>query len=179
MASALSSALGMGDVAHLVDAASTRLERASVAMSDYYEQHGIPVPEPESNEALKARFSQALRDTYELSEVLQGGERPGGPQHIFDFESGLRLVVSRDNLGVIGNYVHFSMSVLPGELAERLRAVARAQGVSQAMEDMKAVGVERFRYLSDYEGEIPFTGLSAEKSVPHWQIPIETWEAVR
>ena len=71
--------------------------------------------EPEGMRLMKARFAEAVRKVYELDAVEAGLEqRPGVERkHVFDFEDGMRLIVSRDRLeGEVS--LHVSVSFMPG-----------------------------------------------------------------
>jgi hypothetical protein len=54
---------------------------------------------PESIEALKARYSKALERLYDV-EIISGNNYEGRPslypEHIFDFQDGFRLIISRE-----------------------------------------------------------------------------------
>jgi hypothetical protein len=50
-------------------------------------------------EQLKSRYQEAIKSSYDAAAVTHGqAERPGTkPQHVFDFENGIRLIISRDH----------------------------------------------------------------------------------
>lgn len=54
---------------------------------------------PQPTEKLKSRYQEAIKSSYDVSAVTHGQiERPGEkPQHVFDFENGIRLIISRDH----------------------------------------------------------------------------------
>lgn len=58
-------------------------------------------PNPQPIEVLASRFSEALVGEYDPVAMLHGDqEGPGGkPQHVFDFEQGVRLIISIDKIG--------------------------------------------------------------------------------
>lgn len=68
--------------------------------------------EPESEQSLKARFQEALKDRFDVREVENNlTERPGlMRKHVFDFQDGLRLIVSNDKSGN-NYYMHVSASL--------------------------------------------------------------------
>ena len=68
--------------------------------------------EPEPEKSLKARFQEALEDRFDMQQVEDGLiERPGLiRKHVFDFQDGLRLIVSNDKSGN-NYYMHISASV--------------------------------------------------------------------
>jgi hypothetical protein len=67
---------------------------------------------PEPLKQLIERYPQALTTTYDVEKIADGSskDRPGlHPENIFDFEDGIRIIVSTDLLE--GNYyTHFSGS---------------------------------------------------------------------
>lgn len=73
----------------------------------------------ESLDLLKARFPAALRRVWDGDELVRLGQKGGGdyerpsatPEHIFDFFSGLRMVVSRERHTGLGVCLHCSMSM--------------------------------------------------------------------
>lgn len=106
---------------------------------------------PEPLETLRVRYPVALRDLIEIDSVLQGTQlRPGEQRtHVFDCEDGLRLIVSRDDLGM-GPVLHLSASIggenLP--LESWLRAVARTRGPIAALDALVDEAETRFAQLS-------------------------------
>jgi len=73
----------------------------------------MPLPiEPEPLEDIKARFHLALEGVVDGAKVASGEvERPAiDRKHVFDFENGMRLIVSVDkNFGM--TFLHVSVSV--------------------------------------------------------------------
>lgn len=70
---------------------------------------------PQPVEQLKSRYQAAIQTAYDANAVLNNNEvRPGcKPQHVFDFESGIRLIISRDYHN-IKEVIHISGSFDPG-----------------------------------------------------------------
>jgi hypothetical protein len=70
---------------------------------------------PQPIDRLKERFKTALSKSYSVSSVTDGKtERPGTkPEHVFDFENGIRLIISRDYHNG-EEYIHVSGSFDPG-----------------------------------------------------------------
>lgn len=68
---------------------------------------------PESLEAMKARFPEAIEHPYDVDEIALRVElRPGmDRKHVFDFEDGIRLIISRDYERGRKPLLHFSGSV--------------------------------------------------------------------
>ena len=77
----------------------------------------MPLPwEPESLESIKARFAAALTPDVEFIKVIRGEQPYPGTQrqHVFDFESGIRLIASTDlGTGNSHHLVHLSFGVSP------------------------------------------------------------------
>ena len=68
--------------------------------------------EPEPEFAMKARYADAIGDIVRINDIQCGKSTPPSKErkHVFDFNSGLRLIISRDTDG-IRTYLHFSASV--------------------------------------------------------------------
>ena len=67
--------------------------------------------EPELEELMKNRFSDAINPVYLIKAIEQGGARPGQfRKHVFDYYDGTRLIVSRDTLEGAGTFLHVSVS---------------------------------------------------------------------
>ena len=67
--------------------------------------------EPETFEQIKARFVEAIREPVDLESVRAGTRKPpsGERKHVFDFEDGMRMIVSVD-LIVDTYFLHISVS---------------------------------------------------------------------
>lgn len=67
--------------------------------------------QPELEETMKARFPAALNPIYDIDAIESGEqEEPSFTRkHVFDFFSGVRLIVTRESEGFI-TLVHYSMS---------------------------------------------------------------------
>ena len=128
---------------------------------------------PQPLAQLKERYSKALSKLFVLEEVVEGGDRPGlNPANIFDFEDGLRLIVSRDHGMVFGEErVHFSASLRPGsDLEQNARYQAKKRGRDVAMNYILRRAEAGFRQISGV-AEFTFIGLSEGKYIPHWVLP--------
>lgn len=70
--------------------------------------------EPEPTIVLKARYSEALKDVYDPKEIAANPELAPSKKrkHVFDFEDGLRLIVSVDKNGM-NRLTHYSVSMYP------------------------------------------------------------------
>ena len=129
---------------------------------------------PESLEAMQQRFPQALAEVTDVEYCRFGGETPGQKRkHIFDFEDGLRLIVSKDRLEDGRIVVHFSASAYrDSALYRRLKKPSQKKYFSRLAQS-------RFALLSGYGTEKPafveYIGAS-EKGVPHWHVTEVTEE---
>lgn len=70
--------------------------------------------EPELEESLKARYSDAVREPVDIERLGKNPEdRPGlKRKHVFDFFDGLRLIISKDSSGSV-TALHVSASMFP------------------------------------------------------------------
>lgn len=126
-------------------------------------------PNPEPLKQLQARYPAAVAKVYRHREPETFAQPPSGrPQHVFDTEDGMRLIVSReeDDDGHVG--LHLSASVLAGPLWELLASLPRRR----AMREFMQMAIERLASISGRSfsgsGEEAFLGWSGEKGVPHW-----------
>lgn len=98
--------------------------------------------EPEDRERLEARFSLALTPVYDVSNCVAGvGPFPGLlRRHVFDFENGLRMIVSVDTDGTL-EYVHFSFGLHPGCALDAQQMLDYSRGVIEEFwrKDFKVV----------------------------------------
>lgn len=113
---------------------------------------------PETIDQARARFSAAIEPLFRLDNP-RCGSAGASRTHVFDFEDGLRLVISRDFHPDMGVEIHLSASVNTAVV--------------------KSVGIEflfkaecRFREIADWpDAPLSLLGLSPEKHIPHWTIP--------
>jgi len=88
--------------------------------------------QPEALDVMRARLPLALSVVYKAEEIEAGrGTRPGElRQHVFDFEDGIRCIVSLDRQPNSHVYLHMSFTRLRGraELARFLRRGADSSG---------------------------------------------------
>lgn len=72
--------------------------------------------EPESIEELKARYTDAIQEVFNPIEVAEDPDLSPGKRrkHVFDFEDGLRLIVSVDQLdsSAFPRVTHYSASLV-------------------------------------------------------------------
>ena len=113
---------------------------------------------PEPKVKLKARFPAALEDVYNI-ELIRAGKitRPGIiPKHVFDFEDGMRLIISRELYpdGVI-THVSASWDLSVGPCPWKK--------LEDGLEDM----LNRFAELGGKKPKKAQLRVTAEKGVPH------------
>jgi hypothetical protein len=105
--------------------------------------------EPESIESARERFEVAIEpifDAYSLRPVLSR-------QHVFDFDDGVRLVVTRDRMGAEFR-IHISASIAPGFDEKWASGEGFLESVQQHWRDLRG-------------NEIHFMGFS-KLGVPHF-----------
>lgn len=110
-------------------------------------------------ELLKARYPKAIEKVWKMPEIATGN-RPGlHREHIFDFASGVRLLISRDDFTPMdGEVVHVSASF---EFDPPV-----------TIEAMMSKVTDHFRQLGG-EGRLDFLGFSSVvggKGIPHWLV---------
>jgi len=142
----------------------------------------VPSYDPQPLAELRARYVHALSPIYDYNVIIKTGVIEGGrpgdkPRHKFDFEDGLRLIISRE-CGLPKPYrknevlLHLSASVTRNsQLWSRLMFIGQATGAARPQVEMVLKRAEEaFRQLSDWEGPIKLLGLSDWKGIPHWYI---------
>lgn len=68
---------------------------------------------PEPIDVLRERYAAAIREIIDLESVQLGLQERAGKQrrHVFDYEDGTRLIICREDLGLVGIGIHISGSV--------------------------------------------------------------------
>lgn len=114
---------------------------------------------PQPLEVLKARYPDAIKRlyVYGVDEII-----PGKPEHVFDFEEGIRIMVSREQAEGY-EFIHFSSS-FNEEIKEKYKD--KPQELFDRM-------IQLFKDLSGIDQEPFFKGFSPQKGVPHWIIDIK------
>lgn len=123
--------------------------------------------EPESNASLRARLPKAISKLWIFPKVSEEEilkmERPGQTREcVFDFECGLRLIISKDQL--------------EGE-NEPPRIHISASAFKRIFEHLNTLE-ELTKFIQDYyelingKGTLKFIGIS-KGMVPHWIVDIE------
>lgn len=131
----------------------------------------------------RARYEACLETLYTKEEVVMGllSNPYCLPRHVFDFQDGLRLFVSRqeglaiDHKGktVKGPVVHVASSVQKGTIIYRLLVrLASAFSVEVATKKFLVIASNRFVELSGDSRTMRFIGFDSLKA-PHWVISIK------
>jgi hypothetical protein len=118
------------------------------------------------------RYAAAIARIYDLSNIEKwiGGDRPGQkPVHVFDFENGVRLIISREAFPGKPPRIHVSASLndlttMP--TAATMDAVAARRKFREVVGDV---------FLELTGRPIPYGSFMcwSDKGVPHWSIPDE------
>ncbi len=138
--------------------------------------------EPESLCAAKARLPAALEPLLTRAQLLAGTAPRIGldRRHVFDFEDGMRVIVSREDHGggagmplfnFHGTVIHASASFFEGQAVERLTAAIRTEGAEAAKRAFQLACESRLRELFGPLRRLPAPCWSADKGVPNWFIP--------
>ena len=128
---------------------------------------------PEPLVALQARYPRALEVVYDQQEIAErGGIRPGQvPANIFDFDDGLKLIVSRERDLDDDAILHLCASFLSvRRIADEFRLLTLTRSTESVFAEWLRDVPHRFRELSNDSRPIRFLGCS-ENGVPHWIIP--------
>ncbi len=122
---------------------------------------------PQSLSDLQARYAAAVVKVFDALAVYEGRvSRPGeDPAHVFDTQSGIRLIVSRERLPDGKVYLHVSASFAPGsDIVARIEA--RQLSVEQALAEVEAT----WQAIAQSEKKLRFVRLSPGKGVPHFML---------
>jgi hypothetical protein len=121
---------------------------------------------PEAVDTLRARYAAALVNLYDHRAIAAGRQpRPGNhPRQVFDFQDGLRLIISRDRQADQRTGIFVSGSIVPGTpLEEWLRAQEPKAAIG-----LRHLVCERWQCLAGSDRVPEFVGWSARKGVPHF-----------
>jgi hypothetical protein len=123
---------------------------------------------PETIEAMRARFPRAMEFLYDAKGVHNGAIRPGEvAAQVFDFEDGLRLIVSRLKIPCGCVCLHVSASFPPGcVLYDTFRCTAASVGVGEAVLRWLNTIPARFAQISDKTRDLKLYGFTS--MVPHF-----------
>jgi len=119
-------------------------------------------------ETLRRRFSEAVKNSYDTLKIAANPkDRPGQkPEHVFDFDDGIRLIISRDRFNE-KEVLHFSGSVLPGYPIET--------GLPPRLYLAKFLGecTEKITKLSGCRtSDVKLVAITQEKGIPHWIVEL-------
>lgn len=139
----------------------------------------IAIPfEPQDIAQLRKRYAAAVEELHTVRDADLPGSafRPGQDRrHVFDFFSGLRLIVSRDRYPEMEpptQGIHFSASICGGEesaLYRRGSRLARSKGADRASRDFLRTAVNAWASISGRKpAEAKLVYISPGKGVPHW-----------
>ncbi len=135
---------------------------------------------PAPLEELRRRYDAAVADVYDHADVgTFGANRPSEkPQHVFDFEDGLRLIISRERSSPLEG-IHISASLQPGRplyfaLPEMLRPpqVLKRMALDRWAELTGALSPADVQEAIE-RGEAKFAGFSPGKGIPHWFVVLQ------
>lgn len=131
-----------------------------------------PVPtSPEPLDALRARYPRALEHLYDVIAIRdRGAIRPGEvAANVFDFEDGLRLIVSRERMQDGEVTLHVSASFPERcRLADEFRLLGVATPKQKILRMFLDSIPGRFAELSGEPRPLEFLGMT---NVPHFLIP--------
>lgn len=119
--------------------------------------------EPEPIEKLKLRFPNALKKEWNQNTIpFLDKIRPGQDRtYIFDFQNGLRLIISKDNLKELGGlHIHISASGNNKDVFKNINSIEYLTSY-----------IETHYLLLGGKGNLEWVGFSKGK-VPHWKIKI-------
>jgi len=137
-------------------------------MSPWHTHAERPAWRPRALAVQRRRYPAAIVDIFDhqegLPSALAGELRRIDPVHVFDFEDGLRLIVSRERTLNGRLHLHLSASVEPGT------PVAAARAASD--EWFKALAIARWQALAESRSEPAFLGVSPAARAPHWYLEL-------
>ena len=108
----------------------------------------------EKVEEMRARYSKALEKLWIPTEHMK--DRPGlHRENVFDFEDGLRLLISRDLFPLIGERIHVSASWESN--APDLKYIEYATEI-----------IGKAYHTIGGKGSLTWMGQSPGKRIPHW-----------
>lgn len=116
---------------------------------------------PQPIELLRARYKKALEVSYNATKIAADKvpDRPGmHRENIFDFENGIRLIISRDVLGHIEG-IHVSGSFAP--------SIYKGKVMIEPL--LKAMTDCYYELSGEPKDELHFVAFS-QQGIPHWII---------
>jgi len=118
---------------------------------------------PQPIEELNRRYPAAVRDTYDVREIIEGRCIPpsANARHVFDTEEGLRLIISVEPLPPdFRSYIHMSASFNRPRCLPKTKSLKGADEVEQWI-------LETFKQISGTSRQLEFLGVS-DGGIPHW-----------
>jgi hypothetical protein len=127
----------------------------------------IPHHNPMSIEHNRERYSACLREIHDVEAIqYSGAKRPGEmPEHIFDFNDGTRLIVSRERFPDGKVWLHVSASFRPE--SKRWWQCKNARTDKDILR-LFAWCVLLHAKISGSNAPLELAGQSKVKHVPHW-----------
>jgi hypothetical protein len=148
---------------------------------------------PESLDKLRARYPAALVELHDVESVLLGTQLRAGQKraNVFDFESGVRLIVGREDNGTrtrpgMRHGIHISGSIQPGSPEHhRIGAIGRVSDLERIADEFRAACVRHLRMLG--ESRVPefigfldqHGGRDIRRGIPHFFISTEDPATIR
>lgn len=134
----------------------------------------IPPLHPEAVDQMRERYPAALERTFQYGPKGDQWPTKGPweyPEQRFDFEDGMRLMVSRDAFGDRVD-LHVSASIFPGTKLWRELEHQDGFGMLSQM-FFKLLVEDRYKALSGDVQPLPFNGFTSTakgfKGTPHWR----------
>lgn len=127
---------------------------------------------PQPLDVLRLRYEAAITEIVDIDAVAHGDAvRPGQlRKHVFDFDIGLRLIISRErrSTGEIG--VHISASWHPGTMMHGAldATLQEFKSAAQAEAWFMKEAIARWQQLSMSTEQPTFIGVTEGKGIPHW-----------
>ena len=123
---------------------------------------------PEPLATLQARYTDAVTEIYGHDRIVTGWQQRVGAQrkHVFDFEDGLRLIVSRHRFPNHRVGIAISGSIVP---STEVHTSLLPHG-AEAGDQMCRIVQERWRVLSGSTRDPELLGWSTGKGVPHFVV---------
>jgi hypothetical protein len=119
---------------------------------------------PEDPELLWARYPAALTRVFRAEEIAAGGERPGELRvHVFDWPDGLRMIISREDVGTGRAVLHVSASFEPG--TPLFHDMMNQPDPLSSLLELVPV---RFRELSGDDRPLLMAAIDLNAMTPHW-----------
>lgn len=125
--------------------------------------------DPEPISQLQARYAAALEPVYVQWKVARGNDRPGlHREHVMDFESGLRLIVSRERTDKGKVVIHVSAS--PESNSHLWHRCRDAGSLTRGLRILIDEAVASFRRISGDDRQLQLVDISSPAMIPHWLI---------